>query len=121
MTYRDNQVTVWDKISTYFQGYPQWMVEGGFAIIIGFFIGFVSKIFGRPLLYALIVLIIAAYITHYFGFADFHFEKLKALFGVTEIPAVDVAFSNLLQWMKEHIALCIGTGIGFVLGWRMGS
>lgn len=122
MTYQDNQVSWWNKLLSYFQGYaPQWVIEGGFALIVGFFLGFIVKIFGKPLLYGLVTLIVAGYIVSYFGFADFHFEKMKAMMGITEIPALDVAFSNTIAWMKEHIGLCIGAGIGFVFGWRMGS
>lgn len=121
MTYQDNQVSWWNKLLSYFPGYPQWIFEGGFAVIIGFFTGFIVKIFGKPLLYGLVTLIVAGFILHYFGLIDLHFEKFKAMMGITEIPTLDVAFTNVLTWMKEHIALCIGAGVGFVFGWRMGS
>ena len=121
MTYQDNQVSWWNKFISYFQGYPAWLVEGGFALIIGFFVGFIAKNFGKPLLYAIVVLVVAAYIMSYFGLADFHYEKIKAILGITEIPTIDVAFSNFINWTKEHVALLIGAGIGFVFGWRMGS
>jgi uncharacterized membrane protein (Fun14 family) len=121
MTYQDNKVSTWNQFWSYFQGYPQWFVEGSFALIVGFFVGFIAKNFGRSLLYTLIIIIIAGYIASYLGLADFHVEKMKALLGITEVPTVDVAFAQTLQWMKEHIALCIGACLGFVLGWRMGN
>lgn len=121
MTIYDNKESWWNKITSYFQGYPQWLVEGGFALIIGLFVGFIAKNFGKALVYAFIVLVIASYVMNYLGLVDFHYDKIKALFGITEIPAMDVAIANLWQWMKEHVALCIGAGLGFVLGWRLGS
>lgn len=121
MTVYDNQESWWNKIISYFKDYPQWLVEASFALIIGFFIGFIAKSFGRALIYALVVIIVAGYFLHYFNLADFHIEKMKELLGITEIPAVDVALASLWQWMKEHIIMCVAAGLGFVFGWRLGS
>lgn len=121
MTYQDNQVTWWNTFLGYFAGYPRWLVEGGFGFVAGFLFGFIMKNFGKAFLYAIVTLVVADYILSYFGLLEFHFEPLQKMVGIAEIPTIDVAFSNLVSWMKEHIALCIGAAIGFFLGWKMGS
>lgn len=120
MTYNDNQVSWWNQLMGYFSGYPVWLVEGSFALIIGFLFGFMMKLFGKPLVYAIVTLVVADYVLGYFGFIEFHFEHVQKMLGIVEIPTIDVAFSSLISWMKEHIVLCVGALIGFAFGWRMG-
>lgn len=120
MTYHDNQVSWWNQFMGYFSGYPVWLVEGCFAIIVGFLFGFIMKLFGKPLLYAIAILFVADYLLSYFGFIEFHFDQVQQALGIVEIPTIDVAFSNLWSWMKEHVVLCIGALIGFAFGWRVG-
>lgn len=120
MQYHDNQISWWNQLIGYFSGYPLWLVEGGFALLIGFVVGFIMKLFGRPLCCAIAILVVADYILGYFGFIEFHFDMVQKVIGITEIPTIDVAFSQLWTWMKEHVVLCIGGVIGFAFGWRIG-
>lgn len=121
MTYQNNQVSWWNQFLSYFSGYPVWLVEGGFGLIVGFLFGFIMKNFGKAFLYAIVTLVVADYVLSYFGLIDFHFDQMQKMVGITEIPTIDVAFSNLIAWMRQHIALCIGSLIGFAFGWKVGS
>lgn len=120
MTYQDNQVSWWNQIMGYFSGYPVWLIEGSFALLAGFLFGFIMKLFGKPLLYAVVTLVIAGYVLSYFGFIEFHFEQIQQALGIIEVPTIDIAFSNVISWMKEHVIICIGAVIGFAFGWRIG-
>lgn len=121
MMYQDNQVSWWQKFTSYFSDYPLWIVEGVFAVLVGFFVGFLTKNFGKPLFYSAVILLIAGYVLSYFGLIEFHLEQLKQMVGIVEIPTIDVAFNNVTSWMREHVALCIGSVIGFAIGWRVAS
>lgn len=121
MTYQDNQVTWWNQFLSYFSGYPVWLVEGGFGLVVGFLFGFLMKNFGKAFLYGVVVLVVGGYLLSYFGLIEFHFEPVQKMVGIVEIPTIDVAFSNFTSWIQQHMALCIAGLIGFVFGWRMGS
>ena len=121
MTYQDNQLSMWQKFLSYFSGYPTWLVEGVFAVLAGFFVGFLAKNFGKPILYGTAVVIVAGYIFNYFGIIEFHLNHLQQMLGIVEIPTIDVAFANSVSWMSEHISLCIGAVVGFAIGWRVAS
>lgn len=121
MTYQDNQISWWQKFTSYFSDYPSWLVEGVFAVLAGFVVGFLAKNFGKPLLYGIVTLVVAGYVLSYFGLIEVHSEQIKQMLGIVETPTVDVAFNNITGWMREHVALCVGAVIGFAIGWRVGS
>ena len=121
MTYQNNQVSWWNQLLSYFSGYPVWLVEGGFGVVIGFLFGFIMKNFGKAFFYAFVTLVVANYVLSYFGLLEFHFDQLQKMVGIVEIPTIDVAFANLTSWMRQHIALCLGSLIGFTFGWKLGN
>jgi uncharacterized membrane protein (Fun14 family) len=109
----------WQDLISFFKGYPAWLVELGFAAILGFLTGFLVKNFGKYLLFIVVTLIVSGYLLSYFNLATFDFIQIKKFFGIVEIPSFDRLFQVLTTWARNNTAICVGAIVGFMLGWSI--
>lgn len=110
----------WDQFIEYVHKYPSWVVELISGFMIGFLLGFALKMFGKPIIYTVIMLSVANYFLSYFGVIEFHSTTLLQMIGINEAPSLELIFSAITLWVSQHIVACISGVIGFLFGWRLG-
>lgn len=111
---------VWQKVSDYTKTYPIWWVHVVSGFLVGFFAGFILKMFGKPLLYAVLILTVANYFLYYFGIVEFHSDVFLQSIGLTELPTMQNVTSTTTAWIGDHIIACLSGIVGFLFGWRLG-
>lgn len=112
---------LWDQIKEAFKGYPDWVSEAVVGAFLGLVVGFLCRTVGRYVLVTTVVLGVTGFVFHYTGLATFHSEPLVKIFGVDSFPAIGDLFASAFAWMKDHLAACVTTILGFILGWRLGG
>ena len=112
---------LWDQVREAFRGYPDWVSEAVVGAFLGLVVGFLFRTVGRYVVVTAVVLGVTGFIFHYAGLATFHVEPLVRIFGIDSFPAVGDLFVSLFGWMKAHLAACVTTILGFILGWRLGG
>lgn len=112
---------LWMNVKEYFKGYPEWVSEAVVGAFLGLIAGFLFRTVGRYMVVAIVTLGATGFILHYLGLTTFHSESLVKIFGVDSLPALGDLFSYAFAWMKGHLAPCMTTILGFILGWRLGG
>ncbi|HBL99006.1 TPA: hypothetical protein DDZ86_05185 [Candidatus Dependentiae bacterium] len=111
---------LWIQIKSYFKDYPDWVTEGVVALFLGLVLGFLFRTLGKYAVIVVTTLFVAGFVFHYAGLATFQSAPLVKFFGISHIPSLGEAVSNIFEWAQAHLAACVAGILGFILGWKLG-
>lgn len=107
-----------EDITSYFN--YQNIIQLAIYVISGFGIGFLLKKFGRHFVFTLVVGGLVLYVMQYFNIISLDIVRLKELFGIAQNATLGTVLENIIEWVKGHIGLSIGSVIGFIIGYKIG-
>lgn len=116
--HRSTPTSWFDVIQEQLKNYPIWLIELALYGFLALIVGFLSKNFGRYVLFALTGLIIAGWLFAYIDIITIHIDHIKELFGLTQAKTIDDAIHIYTNLARIHWAACTGMIIGFFIGWK---
>lgn len=108
----------YDVMQGHLSRYPNWAVELGVYGLGGCLAGFLLKNFGRFMIGLIATLLLFLWFFAYLDIITFHLENLRALLGIQAIQTIDDGVRIYTEWAREHWAACLGSIIGFIIGWK---
>lgn len=96
------------------------MGQTALYFVVGLVAGFLYKKYGRQLVFAVIICVVALWTLSYLDLLTVHMDNVKALVGFSTTDTVGSVLGMFGTWIKEHIAQVIAGIIGLYLGRKAG-
>lgn len=96
------------------------ITESAIAFGAGFAAGYLTKKFGRSLLFLTVLLFAVLVVLHYVSIITIDWPRIKTMIGLSPDQDFQEALNNGISWAKAHV-LAVGVGgVAFFLGFIIG-
>jgi len=110
----------YQTLSSYFEGYPSWVMEVGVFGVGALVLGVLLKNFGRYVIFGLVAAAVIIAALSYLHVISFSVMNLRQILGIQDIHSVQDFGTEFVAWAKTHVIACISAVVGFFVGWQLG-
>lgn len=109
-----------DKIVASLDLTQEKVLKIGIFAVVGFFLGFFLRKYGRSLFIALAGFVVLLIAFEYLQVISINWQVARTLVGLTPTDTIETVFQALLAWARSQV-LPVSAGIlGFIAGYKVG-
>ena len=95
-------------------------IEAAIYCLLSMGAGFVFKKYFKLIFTCAIITLVMIKALEYAAFVSIDWNGIKIFFGITETTSVNTIFAFVFDWIKAHILVSVASGIGFLVGYKLG-
>jgi uncharacterized membrane protein (Fun14 family) len=92
-----------------------------FAFGIGFVVGFLLKILGRPFIYCVIAGGVLLFILQHYGLITIHEHAIRTLFGISGTISADQIMVVIKNFVLQNAVSVFAGCMAFIFGWKLAA